>query len=228
MANSSTQRRRQDAAAQASQPQLPHHLPPRHQLRRAGIAVAAALVLGVGVAGCANNDPLAQQFSDGSTKNYIAGDGTVVEIPPENRGDSIGFAGIDEHGNPVASTDYAGRILVVNFWYAECPPCRLEAPDLEALNQQYQDQGVAFLGVNVRDEADTARAFATQFGITYPSIIDTVDSGVQLAFAGKIAPNAVPSTIILDTEGRLAARVTGLAEKSVLNALISTVLETTP
>jgi thiol-disulfide isomerase/thioredoxin len=208
--------------------QLMRHLTSDRRSRRAGIAVAVALLLGAGLGGCANDDPLAKQFSDGSTKNYIAGDGTVVEIPTENRGKAIAFDGTTEHGDPVASTDYAGRVLVVNFWYAECPPCRLEAPDLEALNQQYQDQGVAFLGVNVRDEADTARAFATQFGITYPSIIDTVDSGVQLAFAGKIAPNAVPSTIILDTEGRLAARVTGLAEKSVLNALISTVLETTP
>jgi thiol-disulfide isomerase/thioredoxin len=208
--------------------QLMRHLTSHRRSRRAGIAVGVALVLGAGLAGCANDDPLAKQFSDGSTKNYIAGDGTVVEIPTENRGEAIRFDGTTEHGDPVASADYAGRVLVVNFWYAECPPCRLEAPDLEALNQQYQDQGVAFLGVNVRDEADTARAFATQFGITYPSIIDTVDSGVQLAFAGKIAPNAVPSTIILDTEGRLAARVTGLAEKSVLNALISTVLETTP
>jgi thiol-disulfide isomerase/thioredoxin len=208
--------------------QLMRHLTSPRRSRRAGTGVAVALLFGVGLAGCANDDPLAKQFSDGSTKNYIAGDGTVVEIPIENRGEAIAFNGTTENGDPVASTDYAGRVLVVNFWYAECPPCRLEAPDLEALNQQYQDQGVAFLGVNVRDEADTARAFATQFGITYPSIIDTVDSGVQLAFAGKIAPNAVPSTIILDTEGRLAARVTGLAEKSVLNALISTVLETTP
>jgi thiol-disulfide isomerase/thioredoxin len=200
----------------------------RHRRARAGLAAIAALIVSVAVTGCASNDPLAEQFKDGSTKNYIAGDGTVIEIPAENRGEPIAFDGITEHGDPVASTDYAGRVLVVNFWYAECPPCRLEAPDLEALNQQYQDQGVAFLGVNVRDEADTARAFATQFGITYPSIIDTTDSAVQLAFAGKIAPNAVPSTIILDTEGRLAARVTGLAEKSVLNALISTVLEVAP
>lgn len=194
------------------------------------ITLTAALVVAAAIAlsGCTSQDPLAQQYSDGSTKNYIAGDGTTTEIPAKNRDEPVLFQGTTEHGNPVSSTDYAGRVLVVNFWYAECPPCRLEARDLEALNQQYQDQGVAFLGVNVRDQAETAQAFAAEFGVTYPSIIDTVDSGVQLAFAGKIAPNAVPSTIILDGQGRLAARVTGLAEKSVLNELISTVLQEVP
>lgn len=191
-----------------------------------GGAVAASVV--ISVAGCSTDDSFAEQYSEGSTKNYIAGDGTVVEIPEGNRGEPITYAGTTEYGEPLSSRDYAGSVMVVNFWYAACPPCRDEAPDLEALHQQYQDQGVAFVGVNVRDQADTAVAFAEKFEITYPSVIDITDSAVQLAFAGQVSPNAVPTTIVVDRQGRAAARITGRAEKSILNSLITTVLAETP
>ena len=76
----------------------------------------------------------------------------------------------------------AGEVLVVNFWYASCAPCRAEAPTCEDLEPEFADEGVSFLGVNVRDQADTALAFDESYGITYPSIIDVNDGGVQLAF----------------------------------------------
>ena len=111
--------------------------------------------------------------------------------------------------------------MVVNFWYAGCPPCRLEAPDLEALHQEFLDYGVVFVGVNIIDQAPTARAFAEEFGVTYPSIIDTNDGSVRLAFAGQVAPNAVPTTLVMDQQGRIAARISGLlSEPDVLAELI--------
>lgn len=188
--------------------------------------VAGATVLGV--TGCGVSDSVAEQYADGSTKNYIGGDGTVVEIPEENRAEPVSFTSVTDLGEPLDSADYDGDVMVVNFWYAACPPCRTEAPDLEALYQQYQDQGVSFIGVNVRDQAGTAVAFAKRFGVTYPSVIDSNDGAVQLAFAGQVAPNAVPTTIVVDREGRVAARITGAADKSILNALITSVLDETP
>ncbi|QNE42570.1 TlpA family protein disulfide reductase [Frigoribacterium sp. NBH87] len=192
------------------------------------LAAAVAVVLAVTTAGCSSSDSVADQYADGSTKNYIAGDGTVVEIPPANRGEAVTFSSTTELGEPLESTDYDGDVMVVNFWYAACPPCRAEAPDLEALHQQYKDQGVSFIGVNVRDQASTAVTFAEKFGVTYPSAIDITDSAMQLAFAGQVPPNAVPTTIVVDREGRTAARVTGRAEKSILESLITTVLDETP
>jgi thiol-disulfide isomerase/thioredoxin len=188
--------------------------------------VAGATVLGV--TGCGGSDSVAEQYADGSTKNYIGGDGTVVEIAEENRAEPVSFTSVTDLGEPLDSADYDGDVMVVNFWYAACPPCRTEAPDLEALHQQYQDQGVSFIGVNVRDQAGTAVAFAKRFGVTYPSVIDSNDGAVQLAFAGQVAPNAVPTTIVVDREGRVAARITGAADKSILNALITSVLDETP
>jgi thiol-disulfide isomerase/thioredoxin len=187
-------------------------------------AVAGAIALALLLSGCAA-DPLAEQYAAGDNKGYIAGDGSVVEIPPAERGDPIQYAGTTDDGAALGSTDYTGRVTVVNFWYAACAPCRLEAKDLEATYQKYLPQQVGFVGVNVRDQPATARGFADTFGVTYPSLVDT-DGGVQFSFAGEVAPNAVPTTIVLDREGRVAARILGrVLELSILNSLIDTALE---
>ena len=183
-----------------------------------GALVVAALL----VSGCAaESDALAEQYRAGTGQNYISGDGALTVVAPESRGEGIAFQGSLDVGGTFSSADYAGQIMVVNFWYAGCPPCRLEAPDLEALHQEFLDEGVLFIGVNILDQAPTALAFADEFGVTYPSIMDTNDGSVRLAFSGQVAPNAVPTTVVLDQQGRVAARISGLlTEPDVLAALI--------
>ncbi|RWZ59718.1 redoxin domain-containing protein [Labedella populi] len=184
--------------------------------RLAAIAGVALLAL----TGC-TNDPLADQYREGSGKGYIAGDGSWTEIPAVERDEPVEFAGVDQNGDEVTSDDFAGEVLVVNFWYAACAPCRAEAPDLVELSGQYEGQGASFLGVNVRDQADTAIAFDETYGIEYPSIIDTNDGAVKLAFSGSVPPNAVPTTLVLDAEGRIAARIVGqIRDASILDTLI--------
>ncbi|MDH6278631.1 thiol-disulfide isomerase/thioredoxin [Aurantimicrobium minutum] len=184
------------------------------------LLVAGAAVIALGLTGC-SSDPLAEQYREGSNKNYIAGDGSVTEITLENRGDVITFSGTTETGATVSSADYLGNVLVVNFWYAGCAPCRAEAPDLEQVYTETAPSGVNFLGVNVRDQAATIDSFNVRFGITYPSIIDQ-DGQAQLAFAAQVPPNAVPTTLILDAQGRVAARILGqLKDPSILSTLIT-------
>ncbi|MCU1636530.1 MAG: alkyl hydroperoxide reductase [Cryobacterium sp.] len=181
---------------------------------------AAALSLAL-LAGC-SSDPLAEQYREGSGKGYIAGDGSVTEIPEAQRGEPVDFAGTIEDGTPVSAADYAGQVLVVNFWYAGCAPCRAEAPDLQALSDQFDGAGARFLGVNVRDQPANAIAFNENYGITYPSVMDVGDGSMQLAFSGTIPPNAVPTTLVLDKSGRVAARVLGqLQSRSILETLVS-------
>ncbi|SMH45199.1 Thiol-disulfide isomerase or thioredoxin [Rathayibacter oskolensis] len=185
-----------------------------------GLALAALLAL----TGCTEDGGLAGQYRNGDNKGYISGDGTVTEVASDGRDDPIVFSGTDEDGATVDSADLAGRVVVVNFWYASCAPCRAEAPDLESVNAEFADQDVSFVGVNVRDQAPTAAAFAETYGISYPSIVD-VDSSVQLAFTGEVPPNAVPTTIVLDREGRVASRILGqLQEASILSTLVSDTL----
>lgn len=101
-------------------------------VRFAAVGVAALLLL----TGC-TNDPLAEQYADGSGQGYITADGAYTELPPEARDEAIVFDGVDENGAAISSDDFAGEVVVVNFWYASCPPCRVEAPDLAALDAEY-------------------------------------------------------------------------------------------
>jgi thiol-disulfide isomerase/thioredoxin len=185
-------------------------------------AIAVALACALLLSGCAS-DPLADQYRAGSGKNYIAGDGSVTEIVPENRSDAVVFEGVDESGGTISSRELLGEVIVVNFWYAGCAPCRAEAPVLEEAFEESASTGVAFVGVNVRDQAETAQTFNAEFGVTYSSIIDT-NGQAQLAFATNVPPNAVPTTLVLDRQGRVAARILGqLKNASILTTIISDV-----
>jgi thiol-disulfide isomerase/thioredoxin len=193
------------------------------------LALVAALAasLAMGLSGC-SQESLANQYREGSGKNYIAGDGTVREIAASDRGESIQFAGVTETGAQVSSSDYLGHVLVVNFWYAGCAPCRAEAPLLEKVVGETSATGAQFLGVNVRDQAATAATFNQRFGISYSSIIDQ-DGKAQLSFASNIPPNAVPTTLVLDAQGRVAARILGqLSDASILATLVRDISAETP
>ena len=189
------------------------------------IAAATAVLLGVALTGCSANDSLAQQYQEGNEKGYIAGDFRVVEIAAGERGDPVVFEGVTETGETVSSDDYRGGVLVVNFWYAACGPCIVEAPMLEEVWQEYQDQGVAFLGVNTYDQPATALSFARDNNVTYPSVIDVNDGRVKLAFAQATPIQATPTTLVIDQEGRVAARIIGqLASASILSTLVADTL----
>jgi peroxiredoxin len=198
----------------------------RGRTRTAVVLLLAATLL----TGCAADDSLAQQYRDGNEKGYISGDFQVVEIPQAERGDPVVFEGVTETGDRVTSDDYRGGVLVVNFWYAACGPCIVEAPLLEEVWQDYQDQGVAFLGVNTYDQPATALSFARDNNITYPSVIDVNDGQVKLAFAQLTPIQATPTSLVIDRDGRVAARIIGqLATASILSTLVAdTLAEDTP
>ena len=192
-------------------------------------AVAIALVIfivgsiALSLAGC-TSDPLADQFRSGDSKNYIAGDGTVTEFDSTQRPTFLPFTGETESGQMLDSKALAGQVVVMNWWYSACAPCRAEAPDLQALSEEFQDQGVQFVGVNVRDTAETALAFDRKFDIGFPSIIDAQSGAVSLAFQGVVSPQAVPTTLVIDKQGKVASRILGRIDPSILKTLIETVV----
>ncbi len=202
-----------------------------HRLaRRRMVPAIVALVAGALLLSGCSADPLAEQYREGSNKGFIAGDGSVTEIALENREKSIEFSGVTETGETITSDDTRGEVLVVNFWYASCAPCRAEAEDLQKINAQFENDGAQFLGVNVRDQAPNAIAFNETYSITYPSVLDVDSGSMQLAFSGAIPPNAVPTTLVLDAEGRVAARILGqVTSPSILETLVrDTIAEQTP
>ncbi|MEO7122835.1 MAG: TlpA disulfide reductase family protein [Lacisediminihabitans sp.] len=185
---------------------------------RAGIiALAITLVL----TGCSANDSLTTKVHD----NYTSADGSITTIRAQDRGAPITFTGPSDTGESISSASHLGQVMVVNFWYSTCAPCRTEAALLEKSYQKLQPSKVFFVGVNTFDQPDTSRSFAEAHGLTYPSIIDVNTGAVRLAFAGKMSPTATPTTIVLDKQGRIAARVLGeLDSSSILNQLVSDVL----
>ncbi len=147
---------------------------------------------------------------------YVSGDGTVTEWRPESRPGPLDLAGTAFDGTEVDLSDYRGQVVVITTWYAACPPCRAEAPDLVELDAL---DGVSVLGINSEDSAATAQAFERTFGVTYPSLDDS-DGRAIASLQGLVAINAVPTALIIDPEGRVAARTVGRVEPSTLKALI--------
>ena len=190
--------------------------PTRRRLLRAAGPLAGVLLL----AACGADT--SDRYGSGDS-GYISGDGVTTEIPSDERGEPLEVAGTTYDGEEFSSAAHRGEVLVLNVWYASCPPCRKEAPELQAIHEDYQDQGVFFIGVNVRDAAGPARAFEETYGITYPSMPDP-DAEIMYSLRGQVAPNAVPSTLVIDREGRVAARISGAADPSVLRAMIDTVV----
>ncbi|GAD33771.1 alkyl hydroperoxide reductase [Microbacterium sp. AISO3] len=191
-------------------------------MKRRLVAAVLALGLAAGLAACSSpNDDLAGQYRDGDNKGFISGDGTTTEIPEAERGAPIEFTGTAVDGSTISSADYAGKPLVLNFWYAQCGPCRAEAPLLEEVYTDTQEVGAEFLGVNIYDGPEQASAFEQNYGISYPSLLMQGDGELKLALAASASVQAAPTTLVLDTEGRVAARIVGqLRDAGILRTLV--------
>jgi thiol-disulfide isomerase/thioredoxin len=183
--------------------------------------VSAAFVI-LALAGCSSSTGL---DTGASNSNYIDDSGQPVLVKPADRAAPLEFTGKTEDGSPLTVSTYRGKVVVVNFWYSSCAPCRAEAPILQGLSDQYQDDGVSFIGVNTIDQPDTAIAFERSHKVTYPSVLDVDSGSARIAFHGAISANTVPVTFVLDTKGRVAARIVGeLQSPSILNTLITQTL----
>ncbi len=179
-----------------------------------------ALVLLVALAllaGCASGTPTE------TGAGFVAGSGSV-DLEPEDREPAPDVAGETLEGEPLALGDLDG-IVVVNFWASWCGPCAAEAPDLVAVHERYADRGAQLLGVNVRDSETNARSFERDFGKPYPSLYDA-DQSIAAAFGG-IGASALPTTIIVDADGRVAARLFGQVDETALSSRVEALLEET-
>ncbi len=191
---------------------------------RPRLAALALPVAALALAGCTAMGSAGDQARAGDDKGYVSGSGTVAEVPPAERGDPVELSGTTTGGAELALADMRGEVVVLNLWYAACGPCRVEAPDLAEIARESVEDGVVFVGINTRDDAAGAQAFEETFDIPYPTIIDDQGEAV-LALRGELVPNAVPTTLVVDREGRVAARVSGRADASVLRELIDTVVQ---
>jgi thiol-disulfide isomerase/thioredoxin len=193
-------------------------------LRRAAIRMAAVSTAILLLAACAGTGADEQTRSAGQL-GYPDVPRNLTRVPPDQRKELPTVSGPAlGSGRTISTQDYRGKVVVINVWGSWCPPCRKEAPDLQGASVETKDVA-QFVGITSKDyDPAPAEAFVRSFQITYPSIYDP-SGKVLLAFAGELPPSAIPSTLIIDREGRLAVRVLSEVSKITLVDMINDVAD---
>ena len=192
--------------------------------RRRAIRVAAGLAGVLMLAACASTGADERTRSAGEV-GYPTVPRNLTRVPPDQRRELPVVSGPALGSSKTISTqDYRGKVVVINVWGSWCPPCRKEAPDLQAASVETKNVA-QFVGITSKDyDPAPAEAFVRSFKITYPSIYDP-SGKVLLAFAGELPPSAIPSTMIIDRQGRLAVRVLSEVSKITLVDMINDVAD---
>ncbi|MGB7982920.1 MAG: TlpA disulfide reductase family protein [Candidatus Nanopelagicales bacterium] len=188
-------------------------------LRAAALAATGVLLAGCGTDQVGGGQPV----GDVAEQGYVSGDGTTTIVAEADRVGAPALTGTTLDGDPFALADHLGEVVVLNVWASWCAPCRAEASDLQEVWAQYEGKGVQFVGLNTRDSDAAARAFVDRFALTYPNVVDT-DGSRQLLFHETLPPQAIPSTLVVDQEGRVAGRAIGEVDRSRLLGLIEPIL----
>ncbi|PKQ21743.1 MAG: TlpA family protein disulfide reductase [Actinobacteria bacterium HGW-Actinobacteria-5] len=173
--------------------------------------LGAVLALGLLLAGCGS--------APTSTSGFVGGDGTLTVLPAGQRPAAPLIEGATLDGKAWTSADTKGKVVVYNVWGSWCAPCRAEASALVAASRRAGEAAV-FVGLNTRDLDKAApQAFVRSFGVPYVNLYDP-DGALLLKFSGQLPASAIPSTLLVDPTGRVAARVVGETTEATLVGLI--------
>lgn len=182
--------------------------------RIAAAMAAAALCLGLascGTTGASGGD---------SQARFVSGNGNVTLVPVDQRKPAPAATGELITGQPWSLAADKGKVVALNVWASWCAPCRAEAPTLQKLNEDLSGHGVVMTGLVTRDSKASAEAFIRRFGLTYPNVWDPTGS-VQLLFSGDLPPAAIPSTLLVDRQGRVAGRIIGAVDRAELRKILT-------
>ena len=175
-------------------------------MKKTALVLASLLLL----TGCSNGG------ASKAEESFIAGSGAVTKIRVGNRIPAPAISGMTLSGKNFTFTK--GSVAVVNVWASWCSPCRAEEPTLSALSQKYSD--VQFIGILTRDNPVNAEAFNRKRGTPYPTLID---DSILIGFRKSLPANAIPTTVVIDRDGNVAARISGSVTVASLSNLIEEV-----
>ena len=178
-------------------------------------AITAVLTGCVLLGGCAAAGSSSTSSGSGATSPSAR---TVTTYPAGRRPSIPVVSGTTLTGSRLALSSLRGHVVVLNAWASWCEPCRGESPALARIARRTAPLGVRFVGLDEEDRTGAARAFAKKAGTTYPSVIDS--DGRLLGTLRLVPPAAIPSTLVLDPTGRVAARVVGAIDETSFEALL--------
>ncbi len=196
----------------------PARTPVLRAAARTTAALAATAALTLGLAGCGS---LQGSSSGSSDTKFVQGTGQITTVPVKDRVAAPAVSGKTVDGGQLSLASLKGKVVVLNVWGSWCDPCRAEAPNLAAVAKSTAAKGVQFVGINTRDyDTAQAKSFERSFDITYPSFFDP-DGTLLLKFPrGSLPPQSIPTTLILDRQGRIAVRaLKALTEDELTHAL---------
>lgn len=157
--------------------------------------------------------------------NFVTGTDGIATVAKGERVAAPDLSGPTIDGKRLDVADYKGKVVVINVWGSWCGPCRLEAKNFVAVSADLKDQGVQFVGINTRDTSTgPAVAFEKQYGVTYPSLYDPTGKLMLRFKKGTLNPQAIPSTLILDRQGKIAARTLQALSEDNLRKMLKPVL----
>ncbi|MFI2370430.1 TlpA family protein disulfide reductase [Streptomyces sp. NPDC018833] len=158
----------------------------------------------------------------GGDTNFVTGSGGISTVAKGERRSPNELKGETLEGDQLDVADLQGKIVVMNVWGSWCPPCRSEAPYFAKVAKETKAKGVEFVGINTRDaNKGPALAFEKDYGIEYPSLYDPIGKLIVNGFPkGSLNPQAIPSTIVLDRDGKIAARSLKALDDEELHKII--------
>ncbi|MGW1889230.1 TlpA family protein disulfide reductase [Streptomyces sp. NPDC002004] len=191
----------------------PHSRAHRRDRSRAALLTAGAALGALTLTACGSGGV---QGGSGKT-GFVTSTGGIATVKKADRGPAPKIAGETLEGKKLDVAQYRGKVVVLNVWGSWCPPCRAEAPGFAKVAKETAAKGVQFVGINVRDDSTgPAKEFEANYGVPYPSLYDP-NGKLMLRFPrGTLNPQTIPSTLVLDREGRVAARsLRPLSEESL-------------
>ncbi|MHA5051883.1 TlpA family protein disulfide reductase [Streptomyces sp. SD15] len=188
----------------------------RAALFTAGAAVAALVLSACGSGGTSGGS--------GDT-NFVAGEDGISTVKKGSRTDAPDLSGKTVDGGQLDVADYKGKIVVLNVWGSWCAPCRAEARNFVKVAKDTAAQGVQFVGINTRDPSTgAAKAFEKEQGVTYPSLYDPTGKLMLRFEKGTLNPQTIPSTLIIDRDGKVAARTLQALSEETLREMLDPIL----
>ena len=179
------------------------------------------LIISLLITSCAT--PVSNISSD-SESGFVSGDGTSVFLNKSERKPAPELENVDFLSAEIDLNSLKNKVVLINVWGSWCSPCRKEAPELEELYLKNKTNNVEFIGINIRDSRISANRFIENFSITYPNIFDR-DGKLLLGYKDSLPANSIPSTILIDKNGLVAARQLGPIDKSLIQGFISALVE---